>query len=292
MDEKPTKRRKPNAWPSILSLAGVMLMLGLLGTSVLGFRGLSSYLIESSSIDLYFRENISPQEVMVFKKRIEQLDWVKQTRFISHEQGLAEMGGKDPELMAQVEDVTLPLSLEIYPKASYASPAFFQKRYREFRRDPNIEDVIYQSSWVEKISDNIQKMQFIFGGLALLLMILSIILIQSAVRLGIFANRLTIKSMQLVGATNTFIVMPFIWMFIRYALFAIPLAALGVYGIIWGIPQVFEEFAMLTEFTKHIDLNILMIVSVFIAIFGIVLAAACSWLSTRKFLRTNIENLY
>lgn len=292
-EQKPTKRHKPNAWPSILSLAGVMFILGLLGVSILGFKGLSSYLIESSSIDLYFQDEVSQQQVIEYQHQVEKLPWVKKTRFITREQGMQEMGNTyDPDLMSQVESVSLPLCIEIYPKSQFATPKFFRQKYLEFRKDTRIEDVIYQANWVQTISENIQTMQFIFGGLAILLMILSVIIIQSSVRLGIFANRFLIKSMQLVGATNSFIVRPYILTFVKYALFAIPIAGIGIYCIIWFIPQFLEEFAILGEFNKHIDTQNLMFVSGMIAIFGVVLAAACSWLSTRKFLRTNIEQLY
>ena len=74
-EQKPTKRHKPNAWPSILSLAGVMFILGLLGVSVLGFKGLSSYLIESSSIDLYFQDDVSQDQVFEYKKHMDH--WIQ-----------------------------------------------------------------------------------------------------------------------------------------------------------------------------------------------------------------------
>ncbi|NBU04098.1 MAG: hypothetical protein EBT60_07335 [Bacteroidetes bacterium] len=115
-------RRKPSAWPSIISLSAVMFMLGLLGFSLIGFQGLSKHLMESSSIDLYFLDGTTPAQVKATEKKLQQEPWVKSTKYITPEEGLKEMGDKyDGEILAFAENIALPLSLEIYPKAEYTS---------------------------------------------------------------------------------------------------------------------------------------------------------------------------
>jgi len=296
MVEKSTKRKKPSALPSILSLAAVMFILGLLGTTVIGFKGLGDFVIENSSIDIYFNDSISETEVISFQNKVNQKAWVKRTRFVSREQGMKEMGDRyDPEIMNYAETITLPLSVEVYPKAEFANPKFQEQVVRELKKDTAVEDVVFQKFWLETISKNIQKTEIVFAILALLFIIVSIILIQSAVRLGIFANRHTIKSMQFVGATNSFIVKPIILTFVKYALIAIPISFASLYALIWQLPAILgsgDFSVMMIEFTNHINLQNLLLISVSIAIFGVLLAAICSWISTRKFLRTKIENLY
>lgn len=296
MVEKSTKRKKPSALPSILSLAAVMFILGLLGITVMGFKGLGDFVIENTSIDVYFNDSLTETQVADFQQKINSKSWVKKTRFVSREQGMKEMGDRyDPELMNYVETVTLPLSIEIYPKAEFANAKFQDQVVRELKKDPNIEDVVFQRNWIETISQNIHKTEIVFIILAGLFTIISIILIQSAVRLGIFANRHTIKSMQFVGATNAFIIKPIVFTFVKYALIAIPIAFTMLYLIVWQIPGISgnSEFStMMVEFTNHINMQNLFLISVSIAIFGVLLAALCSWFSTRKFLRTKIENLY
>ncbi len=296
MVEKSTKRRKPSALPSILSLTAVMLILGLFGITVIGFKGLGDYVIENSSIDIYFNDSTTEAQVIEFQKDIQKKTWIKKTRYVSREQGMKEMGDKyDPDFMNYVETITLPLSLEVYSKAEFAEPKFQNQVVLELKKNPLIEDVVFQKNWLETISKNIQKMQIIYIILTLIFIIISVVLIQSAVRLGIFANRHTIKSMQFVGATNSFIIRPIILNFVKYALIAIPIAFGLLWLIIWQLPDLMgqgEFTMMIVEFRNHIQMQNLFIVSVSIAIFGVLLATICSWLSTRKFLRTKIENLY
>jgi cell division transport system permease protein len=286
-------RRKPSAWPSIISLSAVMFMLGLLGFSLIGFQGLSKHLMESSSIDLYFLDGTTPAQVKATENKLQQEPWVKSTKYITPEEGLKEMGDKyDGEILAFAENIALPLSLEIYPKSEYANIAFIDKESKHLRTLPLIEDVIYQRNWVENMTANVQRLQLVFGAASVIAIFIAIALIQSATRLSIFANRFLIKSMQLVGATNTFIVKPYVLNFVRHSLIAIPIAMGLLLTVFYGLPNLFEDFAIIQDFTKHVAMNELLIICVSVSIFGLILASFGSWLSTRRYLRTKIENLY
>jgi cell division transport system permease protein len=182
--------------------------------------------------------------------------------------------------------------LEIYPKSEYANIAFIDKESKHLRTLPLIEDVIYQRNWVENMTANVQRLQLVFGAASVIAIFIAIALIQSATRLSIFANRFLIKSMQLVGATNTFIVKPYVLNFVRHSLIAIPIAMGLLLTVFYGLPNLFQDFAIIQDFTKHVAMNELLIICVSVSIFGLILASFGSWLSTRRYLRTKIENLY
>ncbi len=294
MEEKPVKRKKPSALPGILSLAAVMFILGLLGTTLLGFKSMGDHWLENSSIDIYFHDEIQETQVTKLQKEIEKKPWVSKTRFVSREQGMKEMGDKyDPDFMNYVETVTLPLSLEVYPKAPYANTEFMDQMTKMFKSQAGVEDVLFQKNWLQSMTQNIEKLQWILSGVALIFIILSTVLINNNVRMSIFANRYTIKSMQLVGATNAFILKPFVLKSVRHSIAALPIAALGIWLLFWGLPYSGEpEFEILKEFTSHIVFKDLLIVSIAIAIFGILLSTLTSLASTRKYLKLKIENLY
>jgi cell division transport system permease protein len=268
-----------------------------------GFKGLGTYWLENTSIDLYFHDSTSEIQVQELQTEIQKKKWVKTTKFISREQAMKEMGDKyDPDFMNFVQTVQLPLSLEVYPRSEFANTQFLSKMADYFKANELVEDVIFQKNWLENISQNIIKIQYALFSIAALLILVSIILIQSNVRLGIYANRHTIKSMQMVGATNAFIIRPFVFKFIQYSLIAIPIAATAIWALFWFLPsfnQLFgtqinesQEFNFAKTLTEHINLNDLLLISGAIAVFGIILAASASWFSTRKFLKTKIENLY
>ena len=263
-------------------------MLGLLAISIVGFQGLSKHLMESSSIDIYFKDSISKSEVDRFDAKIKSESWVKKTNFISAEQGKKEMELKyDPEFLSYAETVALPMSLEVYPKAEFANVEFIDKKAKELRSISSVEDVIFQRNWVENMTHNVQVLQYIFAGVTLILLLIAIVLIQSATRMSIFANRFIIKSMQFIGATNGFIIRPYIVNFLRYAAVAIPISSGLLVLIFYGLP-----FEILKSFTQYISVQEFALICGSVSIFGVILAVIGSWLSTIKYLKTKIENLY
>jgi cell division transport system permease protein len=291
--EVKTKRKKPSIIPSVLSLALVMFMLGLLGFSVLGFNGLSKSLVEGSGIDVYFKDTVSEPYAFAFEKALQSEKWLKKTHFISREEGLKQMGDKyDDDFMQYVQASELPLSLEVFFKAENATPENIAATARKLEANPGVEDVVYQKNLVESVAKNLKKIQYILLALVILFTLIAIGLINSSTRLSIFANRFIIKSMQLVGATNSFIVRPFVLKFFKHALIAIPIAAAFLFLLLYGLHYLWKEFVTIREFAGFVNWQYAVIVFAGIATFGIILAIICAWFSTRKYLRTKIENLY
>ncbi|MBL7812836.1 MAG: hypothetical protein JNL57_11480 [Bacteroidetes bacterium] len=288
-----TRRKKPSALPGIMSLALVMFMLGLLGFSVLGFQGLSRSLVEGSSLDIYFRDSIPDAEVQAFETRIKKEKWLRKSHLVSREEGLKQMGDRyDDDFMQYVEASELPLSMEVYFVAEFATPDQIARTARKLETDPLVDDVVYQKNLVEAVDKNVRRIQWILAGLVVLFTFIAIGLINSSTRLSIFANRFIIKSMQLVGATNAFILRPFLLKFARYALLAIPIAAALLVGLLYGLHFFWKEFATIEEFAAFIPWQKAAVVFGCIGIFGILLAVVSAWFSTRKYLRSKIENLY
>lgn len=244
--------------------------------------------MESSSIDVYFRDSISKSEVDRFQSKIKAENWVKKTNFISAEQGKKEMEEKyDPEFLSYAETVSLPMSIEVYPKVEFANVKFIDNKAKELRSIPAVEDVIFQRNWVENMTHNVKVLQYAFAGITVILLLIAIVLIQSATRMSIFANRFIIKSMQFIGATNGFIIKPYILNFLRYAAIAIPISSGLLVLIFYGLP-----FEILKSFTHYISIQEFAIICGGVSVFGVILAVIGSWLSTVKYLKTKIENLY
>ena len=291
--ELKTKRRRPSALPGITSLVLVMFMLGLLSLTYLGFQGLSKSLVESNSLDIYFTDSCTENQVMALDNELKKEKWYKSSRFVSREDGLKEMANSnDPAFMQYVELNALPLSLELYFKAEFASSTQIEKVSAELQKMPIVESVVYQKNLLETVNDNVAKIQLTLLGLTVILVIIAIGLIHNSTRLNIFANRFIIKSMQLVGATHGFIIRPIIGKFVLYAIIAFPISLLLLFGALRGVQYVWSGFGSLTEFARFIEPQHAVIYLAGTAISGILIAAGSAWFSTRKYLRSKIENLY
>lgn len=291
--EVKTKRRRPSALPGISSLALVMFMLGLLSLTYLGFQGLSKSLVESSSLDIYFTDSCSENQVKALETALKKEKWFKSSHFVSREEGMKEMAaGNDSAFMKYVELNALPLSLELYFKAEFASAPHLEKVSAELKKMSIVESVVYQKNLLESVNSNVAKIQLSLLGLTLVFIIIAIGLIHNSTRLSIFANRFIIKSMQLVGATHGFIIRPIIGKFIVYALIAFPISLLMLFGALRGVHYIWSGFGSVAEITEFIEplQGVVCIAGTLCC--GILIAAGSAWFSTRKYLRSKIENLY
>ena len=79
-------------------------------------------------------------------------------------------------------------------------------------------DVSYDNMLVEIANDNIKKITFWILVISGVLAFIAMLLINSSLRLSIYSHRFIIKTMQMVGATKSFIRKPFIWRGIKLGL--------------------------------------------------------------------------
>jgi cell division transport system permease protein len=104
----------------------------------------------------------------------------------------------------------LKASLEVKLKANYAntdSVAVIESKLGAFEY---IDRIAYQKDMVSLVNENVRKVSLVLLGLAVVLLIVSIALINNTVRLSVYSNRFLINTMKLVGATHSFIRKPYI----------------------------------------------------------------------------------
>jgi cell division transport system permease protein len=70
--------------------------------------------------------------------------------------------------------------------------------------------VVVQESLVQSLNKNIQSIGLVLLVFIIILLFISFVLIGNTVRLNLYARRFTIHTMQLVGATKSFIRKPFV----------------------------------------------------------------------------------
>jgi len=294
MAEEKNRKRQPSALPGIIGIALVVFMLSLFGLSLLGFHGLSRSIVEGSSIDVYLTDSAGQKAADELAASLKGNPNIKKVKIINPVDGLKELEGKSntAELMEFVDASILPYSVEIYFHAESATPAGLSKMASDLKKNKSVESVVYNQNMLTSVHRNLRNIQLGLGVLAALFTFIAIGIINNSIRLNIFSSRFLIKSMQLVGATNSFIVRPFVWKFIKYAIVALPFSALLLFASITALPAFWPEAVFLKDFISLVDIKLAIPVFTFIALLGIFIAAMSAWFSTVKYLRTKIENLY
>ena len=114
----------------------------------------------------------------------------------------------------------------------------------------------------------------------------SVLLINSSLRLSIFANRFIIKTMQMVGATKSFIRKPFIQRSVYLGLIGSALAILTLIGVLIYIETTFPNLGILD------DKLAIAIVLVGVVVLGIVISWVSTYFATQRFLNLRTNDLY
>ena len=149
-----------------------------------------------------------------------------------------------------------------------------------------IQEVSYQKSLVEYINDNIRKISIILLIAGAALVLISFTLIRNTIHLSVYSQRFLIKTMQLVGAKPFFICRPFIHNNVWFGFFG---SMFCQYGVVAGRLFSAKEVGAVIDIMNK-DLLIVMVVFVFVS--GIFLSFISSWLSVRKYLNTDLNDLY
>ena len=205
---------KSNRLMSVASVgvvASCLILVGICGSLVLNVNSFVSYLGAQNEVVIYLKDEATIDHINAINSSLEQDEDVSRFRYVSKEDALAEqMGymGQYASLLAGYEGENNPL------------PASFRVNLKDLTRlEPasfkfsGFDGVDYVSTPTELAGVLIAlKNVTYYAGLAILviLFMVSMVVISNTIRLTVFARRREISIMKYVGATNSFIRMPFI----------------------------------------------------------------------------------
>jgi len=153
----------------------------------------------------------------------------------------------------------------------------------DFEAKPYVNEVFYDQPLLEILDQNIKKISQGIIGLSGLFIIIAILLINSSIRLSVYSKRLIIKTMQLVGATKSFIRRPFIWHHLRLGLLGAILASAGLGYLLYELNLRFPELTLLSNPKEP--------AFIFGAIFSmsILITGASTFFATQRFLNLTTD---
>lgn len=281
-------RRLAHAYlSSIISISLVLLLVGIFGLVAINARSVSDYFKENILISAVLREQVTEEEALAFEKTLQQMPFVKQTQYISKEQGtkeMKEMLGAD--FLDVFETNPIPISIEIRLKAAYFSLDSIRLAERRLAEMAPVEEVVYQASLIGIINRNMERIGLILMIFILLMLFVSFVLINNTVRLNIYSKRFSIYTMRLVGATKRFIRAPFLTRAVFQGLLAGLLAAAGLVGALFFVKN---EFARLFSI---FDMQVLLLVLGGTVLLGVVICWVCTYFVVGRLVSLRSDDLY
>jgi cell division transport system permease protein len=177
-------------------------------------------------------------------------------------------------------------SYDIHLKADYVVADSIKKIEQEFRQNRMISDIVYDKHLVDLVNDNIKKITFWILVITGFLALIAVLLINSSMRLSIYSNRFIIKTMQMVGATKSFIRKPFIWRSIKLGIIGAILAIIAIIGVLIYIDTNFPNLGILE------DKLMIGAVLASVLLLGILISWFSTFFATQRFLNLRTDDLY
>ena len=244
------RRRLVSAWIStVISLSMVLLLVGIGSLLLINAKAVSDYFKENLQVSVLLKEQVGEDEARQYENQVAALPGVRSTTFISREQGVEEMANMlGQDFLDVFESAPVPISIDVNLEAAYVSADSLEVVKAQLARSPLVEEVVYQTSLVDALNQNLQKISLGLAVLVALLLFISFVLIANTVRLDLFSRRFSIHTMHLVGATRSFIRAPFMGRAALQGLFASLVAILllvgGLFILRREFVQMFEIFTM------------------------------------------------
>jgi cell division transport system permease protein len=288
LSDKYSKRRLAgSSLTTIVSLALVLFMLGLLGIIILNTRKLSDNVKENIGFLVILKDNVKDVDVAKMQKTLDASAYVKSTEFINKEEAAARLQ-KDlgEDFIGFLGMNPLHSSINVHLKADYANADSITWIQRSMIESNLVEEVVYQPSLIRQVNENVKAISLGVLAISALLMVIALALINNTIRLSIYSKRFIIKTMQLVGATQGFIRRPFVLTGIRHGIYGAVIAIILLIGFLYVLQKQLPELATLQDET--------MLGSLFgiVILLGIIITWISTSLAVRKYLRLNSDELY
>ena len=211
-ENQSAQRRLRNSFlTSVISIAMVLFLLGLVGFLVLNARQIGIYVKENIGFNVELNNDLKDADMQQLKKLIDAKTYVRSSEYISKEAAAVEtQQALGEDFLKELGYNPLPATVIIKLKAEYANPDSIFNIENELSEYEGISDIYYRKTLVHEINDNVRKISLILGAFSVLLLLISLSLINNTIRLSVYSRRFLIHTMQLVGATRGFIRRPFL----------------------------------------------------------------------------------
>ena len=287
MANSKNKRLFTSYFSVTVSISIVLFLIGAFLLIAFNARKITNDFKEKIPITIYLKKEAKKIEIEQLIKKLNIKDYTGSVNYISKEKGaeilIDEIGEDFVEFYG-----SNPLlnSIDVFLKSEYVTTLVFDEVSNELGKTDFIDEIIYDAPLVSLINENINKIKYWVLGIAVFFLIISILVINSSIRLSIYSNRINIKTMQLVGATRGFIRKPFILTHVKLGLFGAFLAIVMLSGALYYIQNFFDY----VNFES--DIQIIMAMFGSISIFSMLITYLCTFFATQKFLKSKIDQLY
>ena len=286
--EQYQKRKLISSYFSVvLSIGLVLFLLGILGLLVLNTKKMADHFKEQITISVFLKETAKEVEIDQLQKSLSMAEYTKAANYVSKEEAAEKHSEEIGEnFMDFLGYNPLKNSIDVNLNADFVSPEKIEEIAFEISAKSYVDEVSYDKPLVGLLNDNVKKIGFWILVASSIFTFIAVLLINSSIRLSIYSKRFIIKTMQMVGATKSFIRRPFIWTNIKLGMLGSVLALLALAGLLYYLDSNFPDLGLLQ------DATVLIILFIGVFALGLLISLISTYFATQRFLNLRTDELY
>lgn len=284
--KKIKNKRLITSYISIVIIMSIVLFLfGFFGVFVISSSSIANSFKENFSISIFFKENAKHIEVSELQNQLLMSDYLEKLTYVSKENAvliMKEEYGED--FIKDLGYNPLVNSIDINLKSKYVETIKIDSISEIIKTNKYVDEIVYDKNLITLINENIKKVSFWLVPSIIIFLLITFLIINSSIRLSIYSNRQLIKTMQLVGATKSFIRKPFLktnaLLSLISSLFSISLLLSMLYYLDINL-----------NFFHSIELNTIFTLCSTIILLGFVISYISTYFATQNILKIKADQL-
>lgn len=291
--EKYSKRGVKTSYVStVIGVSLVLLIIAIVIGGSFAIENIQKKAKESLQADIFFKPQYSNADIKQIEQELRTWDYFSEVEFINSDQAIKEIKGLDQssdDILAILDgEIVIPTNITFHPKEQYADLGGMEliKEKLLAAYPDEIDEVHYSKESISDVNLGFQRFVYLFAVIALLLIFVAIAMINNTIRLALYSQRFTIKTMQLVGATSRFIRRPFLMKSILQGIVS------AIIGLALFMLLVYFVNNSLGVISIQLELALLLYLFGVILLSGVLISYISTWFALNKYLRMKVGDLY
>lgn len=226
-----------------LVIAASLLLIGVYLTVQYNLNAIVDSWDRDVHISAYFRPEVSVERRLALREELQSRREVSQVQYISEAEAQAWLKERVPDIgpvLQELGETALPASLELTLVGAEANPESI-RRFAEELPSTDFEAIDHGQEWVERFNAFLSLLKLLGAVLGALIGVAALFLVANTVHLIVYNRRLELEVQKLVGATNGFIMAPFLIEGLFHGLVGGMVATLGLFGVHRGLVVRLQE---------------------------------------------------
>lgn len=284
-----TRRGKSSYVYAIIGVSLVLFLFGMVGWIFVNLQKTGKYFKENIQFHAYIFPTATSQQIDSLNKFVEALPYAVHVEYVTKEKAIERYNAENDTLWKTLAiSNPLPESIDFYVKENYVNEDSLNMVSKMLlgKFPTTISEFQTPQGTVASVSKFVKTITWVLLAVAILLSILVIVSIDNTIRLSMYSNRFTIKTMQMVGATRSFITRPLN----ERALLNGLIASVIAIAVLIACIVMAEKFVPALK-VLH-DTGSLLLIFLGISILGILITVLSTYRSAIKYLKMKLDDLY